>query len=335
MCLKLHSTFASDARSVANNVAGFIHERMAKDQKDKTEKIDLNLLAVFDAIMVEGSLRRASVRLNMKQPAVSQALTRLRRVVGDNLFERAGRGVVPTARAQEMARSIRPAMDLMRSALAAANVFEPEVENRTFLLDVPAGIDALTAPLLAKRLHEAPGLNFNIASARASRMATELRFGETHIALDYEPMAADGYRSELLFQDHFVVIGREDHPGLVGGLGILNYQRLGHVAVSWGSGRRSSPLVQKLTAATISRNVRMTVPNLPSMLRVVADSDLLGSTWRRVAVRSAREVVGLRIHPMPFEMPPVPIYMVWHDSFDNDAGHAWLRDVLRDIYREL
>jgi DNA-binding transcriptional LysR family regulator len=308
---------------------------MPKVRKEKPEKIDLNLLAVFDAIMVEGSLRGASVRLKMNQPAVSQALQRLRKTVGDKLFERSGRGVVPTARAQDMARSIRPAMDLMRSALAAANVFKPQSENRTFLLDVPAGIDALTAPLLAKRLHEAPGLNFNIASARASRMANELRFGETHIALDYEPMAADGYRSELLFQDHFVIIGRENHPGLVGGLGILTYQRLGHVAVSWGSGRRSSPLVQQLTAATISRNIRMTVPNLPSMLRVVAESELLGSTWSKVAVRSAREVEGLRIYPMPFEMPPVPIYMVWHESFDNDAGHCWLRDVLRDIYRTL
>jgi DNA-binding transcriptional LysR family regulator len=308
---------------------------MPKARKEKPEKIDLNLLAVFDAIMVEGSLRGAAVRLNMNQPAVSQALTRLRRAVDDNLFERAGRGVVPTARAQEMARSIRPAMDLMRSALTGADVFEPQHENRTFLLDVPAGIDALTAPLLAKRLHEAPGLNFNIASARASRMANELRFGETHIALDYEPLANEGYRSELLFKDHFVIIGREDHPGLIGGLNILTYQRLGHVAVSWGSGRRSSPLVQKLTAATISRKVRMTVPNLPSMLRVVAESDLLGSTWRQVAMRSIREVSGLRMYPMPFEMPPVPIYMVWHESFDNDAGHSWLRDVLRDIYRSL
>jgi DNA-binding transcriptional LysR family regulator len=308
---------------------------MPKDRADKPDKIDLNLLAVFDAIMVEGSLRGAAVRLKMNQPAVSQALTRLRKAVGDKLFERAGRGVVPTARAQEMARSIRPAMDLMRSALTGANVFEPQNENRTFLLDVPAGIDALTAPLLAQRLHEAPGLNFNIASARASRMANELRFGETHIALDYEPLATEGYRSELLFKDHFVVIGRDNHPGLVGGLSILAYQKLGHVAVSWGSGPRSSPLVQKLTAATISRNVRMTVPNLPSMLRVVADSDLLGSTWGRVAARSTREVDGLRIYPMPFEMPPVPIYMVWHESFDNDAGHSWLRDVLRDIYRGL
>jgi DNA-binding transcriptional LysR family regulator len=308
---------------------------MPQDRKDKPEKIDMNLLAVFDAIMVEGSFRGAAVRLRMNQPAVSQAVTRLRQVVDDRLFERKGRGVVPTARAQEMARSIRPAMDLLRSALAGANVFEPQLESRTFLLDVPAGMDALTAPLLAKRLHEAPGLNFNIASARASRMANELRFGETHIALDFEPLATEGYHSELLFKDHFVVICRDDHPGLVDGLSILAYQRLGHVAVSWGTSRRASPLVRQLTAATISRKVRMTVPNLPSMLRVVAESDLLGSTWSRVALRSVEEVSGLRMYPLPFEMPPVPIYMVWHDSFDNDAGHSWLRDVLRDIYRSI
>jgi DNA-binding transcriptional LysR family regulator len=79
----------------------------------------------------------------------------------------------------------------------------------------------------------------------------------------------------------------------------------------------------------------MTVPNLPSMLRVVAESDLLGSTWRQVALRSVREVHGLRIYPIPFEIPPVPVYMVWHESFDQDAGHSWLRDALRDIYRAL
>jgi DNA-binding transcriptional LysR family regulator len=308
---------------------------MPKKRKVKTEKTDLNLLAVFDAIMVEGSLRGASERLKMNQPAVSQALTRLRSTVDDKLFERKGRGVVPTARALEMARSVRPAMDLMRAALAKSNGFDPSLETRTFLLDVPAGIDAITAPLLAKRLHAAPGLKFNIASARASRMATELRFGESDIALDYEPMIAPGYQSELVYKDHFVVIGRVGHPVLTRGLTVTQYQKVGHVAVSWGSGRRNSPLEQKLRSATIARNVRMTVPNLPSMLRVVAESDLVGSTWSKVAALSAAENPGLRVFSMPFEMPPVPIYMVWHESFDHDAGHGWLRDVLRGIYKSL
>jgi DNA-binding transcriptional LysR family regulator len=308
---------------------------MGNNRKAKTEKTDLNLLAVFDAIMLEGSLQRAAVRLKMNQPAVSQALTRLRATVGDKLFVRKGRGVVPTARALEMARSIRPAMDLMRAALAKSNGFDPTVETRTFLLDVPAGIDAITAPLLARRLQEAPGLRFSIAGARASRMASELRFGESDIALDYEPMTGAGYQSELIFNDHFVVMGRTGHPELTRGLSVVQYQKLGHVAVSWGSGRRNSPLEQKLKSATIARNIRMTVPNLPSMLRVVAESDLVGSTWSKVAAQSVAETPGLRMFPMPFEMPPVPIYMVWHESFDHDAGHGWLRNVLRDIYKSL
>jgi DNA-binding transcriptional LysR family regulator len=308
---------------------------MPKRKKIKPAKTDLNLLAVFDAIMVEGSLHRAAARLKMNQPAVSQALKRLRATVDDNLFERQGRGVVPTARALEMARSVRPAMDLIRTALSKTNGFDPAFESRTFLLDVPAGIDAITAPLLAKCLHEAPGVSFNIASARASRMANELRFGESDIALDYEPMGTSGYQSEMIYTDYFVVIGRVGHPGLTRGLNVTQYQKLGHVAVSWGSSRRNSPLVQKLNTATIARNVRMTVPNLPSMLRVVADSDLLGSTWSKVAALSISRIPGLKSYPMPFELPPVPIYMVWHESFDHDAGHSWLRGMLRDVYKTL
>jgi DNA-binding transcriptional LysR family regulator len=305
-----------------------------------TARIDLNLLGVFDAILIEGSLRGAAVRLGMKEAAVSQALKRLRTQVGDPLFERKGRGVVPTARAQDMARNVRPAFDMMRQAMAGSSVFEPQSVARTFMLDVPAGIEAITAPHLARTLRDAPGVRFNIASARASRLVNALRFGDSDIALDYEPMRVDGYSSELLYEDRFVVIARCRHPALSGGLDVCTYQRLSHVAVSWGNrpvngGELANPLAERLSRAGIARNVQITVPSLHSMLRVVAETDMLGSTWARVAKRLMTEMPGLDVYPIPFELPPVPIYMVWHESYEPDPGHRWLRNCLRGIYLAL
>jgi LysR family transcriptional activator for leuABCD operon len=297
-------------------------------------KIDLNLLTVFDAVMAEGNLTRAGGRLGLTQSAVSHSLKRLRDLTGDPLFERTRRGVRPTVRATAMAQHVRQAMDLIRATLSAEPSFDPLRAERVFHLDVPAGIEAVVVPRLVERLAFAPKINLKISSGRASAIRNELRFGESYIALDFERVERNGYRSEEVFLDEFVVIARRGHPRLKRGMNGEVYEQLEHVAVHWGRDERSSPLTDAIQQLGIRRNVRLTVPNLSSMMRIVQTSDLVGSTWRRVAQAYAAEL-GLTILPTPFRLEPVPIFMVWHESFDADAGHAWLRGVMKDIMQGL
>lgn len=305
----------------------FMHEPNIK-------KIDLNLLLVFDAIHSEGSLTRAGERLGMTQSAVSHALARLREATGDQLFERTRRGVKPTLRASEMSDGIRQALDLMRMSLSRLRDFDLPTETRTFLLDVPAGIDAILAPELARRLDKAPRLSFHIAANRAATVPNELRLGESYIALDYEEVKAKGYCSELLYSDNFVVLARRGHPALRNSLTMEKYEELGHVAVGWGRGARSSPLSQHIQANGIQRTVKVAVPTLTTMLDIVEHSDLLGATWSRVGRGFAKER-DIEVHPLPFKLAPLSIFMVWHTIFDADPGHVWLRGELKEIFQSV
>ncbi|NKB16090.1 MAG: LysR family transcriptional regulator [Sphingomonadales bacterium] len=184
-------------------------------QDEPFTRLDLNLLAIFDAIMSERSLTKAGHRLGMTQSAVSHSLARLREVTGDTLFERTGRGVRPTQRALSMSGDVREALDRLRATLRPrSGGFCSKSTQRTFLLDIPAGIDSIIAPALAQRAVDSEGLSFRISGGRAKAIMQELRFGETWLALDYERPEAEGYRFEHLFEDPFVIISRRAMPRL-------------------------------------------------------------------------------------------------------------------------
>lgn len=304
-------------------------------QDEPFTRLDLNLLAIFDAIMSERSLTKAGHRLGMTQSAVSHSLARLREVTGDTLFERTGRGVRPTQRALSMSGDVREALDRLRATLRPrSGGFCSKSTQRTFLLDIPAGIDSIIVPALAQRAVESEGLSFRISGGRAKAIMQELRFGETWLALDYERPEAEGYRFEHLFEDPFVIISRPGHAAFAGALTQARLEGLDQVALSWGRDPGQSPLAQRLTKSGIKRRIKYAVPNLFSVGAVAAASDLVGVLPQKVA-RGLRRTFDLDIHPLPFELPPICIYMVWHESFDGDDGHIWLRGILKDIAESL
>lgn len=303
--------------------------------RDHFSRLDLNLLTIFDAIMSERNLTRAGARLGMTQSAVSHALARLRELTGDELFERTGRGVRPTPRAHEMAEDVHGALDMLRSTLRNRNgEFDIVTASRTFLLDMPAGIDAVLMPLLAARSAEARNLTFRISGGRAKNILKELRYGETWLALDYEIMTVPGYRADLLFEDPFVAIARKDHPALTNGMTLEHYQRLEQIALTWPGEDGSSPLAQQFDKLGVKRRVKFSVPNLSTLPGVVENGDLIATMSLRAA-RSFLQRFDIEIHELPGLLAPVPVYMVWHESFERDEGHIWLRSMLKDICRSL
>ena len=294
--------------------------------------IDLNLLTVFDAIITEQSLTRAAKRLGCTPSAVSHALRRLRKITGDQLFEKTSTGVRPTPRALEMEKEVRRGLSMMQAALGRREGFDPAREKRTFLIDIPAGFDWIVAPLLAERLRDAPGITIRIANARAANILNELRYRESWLALDYTPVHADGYKAETLMDDDLVVVARPGHPMLTNGATNEVLRSIGQVGIGWSTltSPINHPVDERIQEAGLPRQVSLWVPTLASMIAIVEKSDLVAYIAGRPAHRFA-QTHAIDIHPLPIGLRRLPMIMVWHDSLDEDAGHRWLRDVIREI----
>lgn len=300
-------------------------------KKGPDARHDLNLFIVFDAVMDEGSLSRAGKRLGITQPAVSHALRRLRVMTGgEQLFERTGSGVRPTAHALALAMNVRPALDSLRATLRqTSEPFDPDSSQQTFLINVPFGIDAILVPELSARLRTNPNIEFRIAGGRARDRLRDLRHGETWLALDHEPVEAEDYNSQLLFEDPVVLISRRNHPLIPKELDFCHLEQLCHVEVGWPGDYLIAPNVLRPNKMG-RRHVMFSVPTVATLPFVVENQDYVGTMTEKIARYFARSF-SIDIHPLPATVPPLPVYMVWHRGFDNHASHSWMRNVLREI----
>jgi DNA-binding transcriptional LysR family regulator len=295
--------------------------------------IDLNLLIIFDAVMAEGSVKKAALRLGMKAPAVSQSLTRLKDTIGAELFIRARDGLKPTPRATAMWDGVRTGLASITTSVSGDATFDPSTQERTIVLDLPSGSDALITPKLAARTALAPGLQFRISSSRAFNVLNDLRFGESWLALDYRQITEPAYRCELLTEQEFVLIARTGHPALDDGLTVDAFEQLPQVAVAAVRTTSVLPVTERLEAIGMTRRVKFTVPGLLSAVQMVAALDVV-ATLPLCTARLCAAWGDVEIHRLPFELAKAQFYMVWHQRFDGDPGHSWLRQTMREICAE-
>lgn len=288
------------------------------------------LLLVLEAVIAEGNLTKAGNRLGISQSAVSHALGRLKSHVGAELFERRQRGLQPTPLALEIAADVRAALARLQMALSPPKAFDPRTGNQMFLLDLPAGLDALIAPRLAERVQGSPGLSFRLLGGRASTIRNELRARESWLALDHEALTDNGFRSEPLFEDRLVLVSRRQHPAIRSPVNRARYEALQHVAVSTPRSLGVVPVSAFLEAAGIVRDLRFTVPSLSTVIDLVENLDYVTTMIGRIARDYAR-TRAIDVHELAIGLPPLRFHMIWHESFETNPGHAWLRQQLREI----
>lgn len=292
----------------------------------------LTLIPVFDAILSEGSLSRAAERLGVTQSAVSQALARLRRLANDELFVNTGRGVRPTPRALEMAQHVYAALAQVNEAFTPKEVDLATLE-RTFVLDIGAGFDALVLPrLLPELLRTAPKARLLVSNARGGDLTKELKYGETELAFDFQASDADGIRCELLGTGDAVVLARRDHPALTQGITEELYFTLPHVSLVWARSLAVSGVALVLERMGRSPTVTVHVPTVTAMGAVVGSTDLIATTSYYVGNVLAQQL-GLVTHPMPFAFPLLSLYLMWHERYDEDPAHRWLRETMQKLAR--
>ena len=292
----------------------------------RISQMDLNLLTVFDTIYAERNLTRASEILHITQPAVSNALSRLRKTFDDPLFVRTSEGMTPTPQARNIVERIRKALQLVESCIDHDAAFDPQTSDKTMLCSLSDLAEALLLPRLFKHLSEAaPNMALRSYYVPRNEMPMELAAGTLDIGVDVTFVNDSNLHHTPLLDEEYVCAVRKDHPTIRRKPTMKHYLALGHVHVS--SRRKGVGTVdQSLKTLGHRRTIAARVRDYTTAPLIVSESDLT-CTLPRVLAKQA----GLRIYPLPFETPPVSVHLYWHKTADADPANVWLRDMLTAV----
>jgi DNA-binding transcriptional LysR family regulator len=295
--------------------------------------LDLNLLLVFDAVMSERHVTRAARRLGMTQPAVSNALGRLREALGDELVLKVPGGVAPTSRALAMWPSLRAALGQIRDTLRPP-AFDPARMAAAFALAMNDDLASLFVPPLARRLERrAPEVDLRVVPNVKARAPAALERGEAAMVLCTFPRQGAHLHARPVLHDRYMAVMRQGHPLAKRPLTPERFASARHLLVS----PRGDPrgfVDALLEARGFSRRVGLSIHHFSLAPRLVAETDLVATLTLRTVVQSG---LGHRLHvvPLPFELPPVEVRLVWHEREQNNPAHAWLRSELCALGAEL
>ena len=297
-------------------------------------QLDLNLLTTLDALLVEGSVRGAAERLHLSSPAVSRSLGRIRKLTGDDILVRTGRTMTPTPYALAVREQVSGLVRQAGAVLAPSRDLNLATLERTFTLQCHDALTtALAAPLLAAIAERAPGVRVRFLTETAMD-TDDLRHGRVDLEIGATTPDLPEIRTETVGHDRLVVVLRGDHP-YAGGLDLEAYAAQPHLLVSR-RGRLSDPVDDLLAAHGVHRRVLAAVGTTAAALHVAGHSDAV-VTVPEVMCRPLIAAFGLAVAPLPepLRLPPVPIVGNWHQRYDTDTGHAWLRDRAREALRSI
>jgi DNA-binding transcriptional LysR family regulator len=298
--------------------------------------LDLNLLRVFDVVMAERHVTRAAERLSMTQPAVSNALRRLREAIGEELFVPGPTGVTPTRQADALWPAVRGALRSLREAIEPEG-FDPQRDARSFtvaMADATAAV--LVPPLIAAWTREGVRSELRVVGLDTRDPRPLLEQGAADAALGFFPdvareLAAEGERGntrlDALYDCDYVCVMRRGHPlAAQSALSLDAYCEALHLRVSF-AGRPRGYVDEALARLARTRRVVLTLDHFSTAGRVVAGSDLL-TVLPRSFVPATGHAQQLACAALPFELPGIRVGLLWHRRHEHDAGRRWLRAAL-------
>jgi DNA-binding transcriptional LysR family regulator len=296
--------------------------------------LDLNLLRVFDAVARERHVTRAAQRLNLSQPAVSNALARLRAVLGDELFLRRPGGVEPTELALALAGPVAEVLDRLRDTLAVHAPFDPATSARVFTAALSEYAEAVLAPPLLERIaREAPGCLLAIRHADRTNWQALLERGEAEFAIGVLPEPPAIYTRIRLLPEGFLTLMRPGHPlasGVLTEERLIEFPHLLHSP----NGSRDGALDAALALKGRKRRLGAVVAHLSAVPEILQRTEMVMTLSARLACRLA-DAHGLVVRESPVGMRHTRLSMIFHRRFESDAGHAWLRRLMLAVAREV
>ena len=294
-------------------------------------KPDFNLLATLDALLAEGSVARAAIRLRLSPSAMSRALARLREATGDPLLVRAGRGLVATPRAFELRERVSRLVQDAEAVLRPAG--KPDLEKlvRTFTLRTREGfVENFGSALIARVRQEAPGVRLCFA-LKPDKESASLRQGTVDLDTGVVGTATGPeIRAQALFRDRFIGVVRKGHALGQGKITPSRYAKGRHISVSR-RGLDKGPIDEALKALGLERDIAAIVGGFSAAMALARASDLVASVPER---HTGNLRTGMVSFPLPIPMPEFTVSLLWHPRLDADPAHGWLRGCVRDVCAE-
>jgi DNA-binding transcriptional LysR family regulator len=303
--------------------------------------VDLNLLPALDALLAEGSVAGAARRLGLSESAMSRTLARLRAATGDPLLVRAGRGMAPTPRADELrdrAREVaHEARVLLRPAVTRLDL---AVLERSFTIRANEGfLEAFAARLVASATAVAPRVRLRFAP-KPDKDVRPLREGLIDLEVGVLGDSGPEVRVQALYRDRFVGVVRNGHPLVAeGSVTPARYAACGHVSTSR-AGRAHGPVDEALAALGLARDVVVVVPSFPAAFAIARASDLVALaplSFFKVAQERRLGPIAMELQsfPLPVTTPEITVSQMWHPRMDADPAHRWLRGLVLAVCRDL
>lgn len=291
------------------------------------KSLDLNLLKTFDALLDERNVTRAAERLSLTQPAVSSMLTRLRDSFDDPLFVRSRYGIVPTERAQALAKPVKRVMAQIE-ALLEPEAFVPAECKMTFTLAATDyALSVIIVPFFSLLQQLAPGIHLSVQRAEDATIQGRLERSEIDLALLTPDTTPPDLHIRHLYDERYVCTLRKGHPALKNGtISLDTFCRYDHALVSLSGENFQGVTDEALQALGKKRNVVLSVNSFLVLPPVLQTTDLIAV----VPERLVRDAAGLEVLPPPLTIPGFTKVAAWHERSHLSAAHQWLRQLLAE-----
>ena len=307
-------------------------------------ELDLNLLVAFDAMMRERNVTRAGERVGLSQPAMSHALIRLRKLLGDSLFVRTRSGMEPTPLALELAESVREGLEVLQQGLHGAKPFDPLVAKRAFQIVMSDMGIVVYLPTIMVALKEcAPNIDIRVLQPGRDQHQEAFESGDADLAIGVLPVLRTGFYQQRLFSDSYICIVRGDHPRIGTTLTVEQYAAESHIMIEPVGSRYSESLSPAATALTLierqlaehglQRRIALRVPHFTVVPAIVRQTDFIATVPRQV-MQTAESVRNLKMLPVPLELPNFTVRQFWHQRNHRDSASRWLHGLVSELFSD-
>jgi DNA-binding transcriptional LysR family regulator len=289
--------------------------------------IDLNLLVALDALLEERHVTRAALRVGLSQPAMSNALTRLRLTLKDELLVRTPSGMEPTPRAIELQRPIKRVLHEIEKALESDDEFAAASSSKMFRLRMGDLHNVLFLPSVMSAIErEAPSVTLNVVYLRSTETIDALVNDDIDLAISVDLDYPKTICTADFYEDRMVCVMRPGHPALNSPLTLDSYLALDHIKVAQSLADRRF-VDNELARLSVARRVPLQVQHWLSAPEIVKHTNLVSATWEKIAARYSQngELVML---PLPFGPLKYMFKVYWHRRYEKNAAHRWLRGIV-------
>lgn len=293
-------------------------------------RYDLNLLPIFVALMEERSVTRAAERVGMTQPALSNALGRLRLMLQDQLFVRERYGIQPTPIALQLAPAIAEALAKLDDAVLGQQDFDPANAERVLTIAPNGYVEFVLVPAIVAKLQQAaPGIRLQLTPYGNDLVETGVISGTTALVLGRIVDPPDNLVVQHVMDDGLACIVRAGHPGIGDRITREQFEALKHVNVV-PPGRMRAGLFQALSQQQLRRDVAISVTNFFAVVEMVAVTDYCATLPKLICRRLAHDP-RLTVLPAPVDLGTFPVEMAWHVRYRHDPAHRWLRTLIGEV----